>query len=249
MGYVSSSDADAIIGVLGGMGPSATLELYRRFIAAVDVVGDQDHPRIIIDSNARIPDRTAALINGGASPQQALIDGVTLLERAGVQCVVIPCNTAHAFRPAMQASVSVPVIDMIAETAARVAPDVTRVGVLASSGTLAVGLYQKALAAHGVTDCVVPEPDDQLALMDVIWAVKREANDAALPAFLAICDRVVAAGAQTLILGCTELSVLAEGVVLPVPAVDPLDALVDTALTTVGYRKVNPQVVHSTATV
>jgi aspartate racemase len=246
MGYVGSLDNDGVIGVLGGMGPSATLDLYRRFIAAVHVTGDQEHPRIIIDSNARTPDRTAALLDGGESPQQVLIDGAKLLENAGVHCVVIPCNTAHAFRAGIQAAVTVPVIDMIYETAARVPDDVTRVGLLASSGTVAVGLYQDALAARGPIDVLVPDADDQLGVMDVIWAVKREANGAALPQFLAICERMVARGAQALILGCTELSVLADGVTLPVTAVDPLDALVDTALTAIGYQKAEPAVVHST---
>jgi aspartate racemase len=246
MGYVGSQEHDAVIGVLGGMGPSATLELYRRFIAAVDVVGDQDHPRIVIDSNARIPDRTAALIAGGPSPQAALVAGVTGLEQAGAQCVVIPCNTAHAFLDPMRQAVAIPVIDMIAETARRVDANVTRVGVLASSGTIAVGLYQTALAEAGFTDVIVPNPTDQNELMDVIWAVKRDANDAALPAFLQICQRLVDAGAQTLILGCTEFSVLARGLTLPVVAVDPLDALVDTALTMVGYHPNTPvPVVHS----
>lgn len=246
MGYVGSQEQDAVIGVLGGMGPSATLELYRRFIAAVDVVGDQDHPRIIIDSNARIPDRTAALIAGGALPTPALVAGVIGLERAGAQCVVIPCNTAHAFLDPMRSAVTIPVVDMIRQTAARVNPDVSRVGVLASSGTLAVGLYQTALAEHGITEVVVPNAENQEELMDVIWAVKRDANDAALPAFMRICQEVVNAGAQMLILGCTEFSVLAHGVALPVAAVDPLDALVDTALTIVGYRLDTPvAVVHS----
>lgn len=246
MGYVGSQEHDAVIGVLGGMGPSATLELYRRFIAAVDVTGDQDHPRIVIDSNARIPDRTASLIAGGPSPQAALVTGVTGLEQAGAQCVVIPCNTAHAFLNPMRAAVTIPVVDMIGETAARVDPHVTRVGVLASSGTIAVGLYQTALAERGISEVVVPDANDQDELMEVIWAVKRDANDAALPAFMRICQRAVDAGAQTLILGCTEFSVLACGVDLPAVAVDPLDALVDTALTIVGYRLDAPvPVVHS----
>ena len=246
MGYVGSQEHEAVIGVLGGMGPSATLELYRRFIAAVEVVGDQDHPRIVIDSNARIPDRTAALIAGGLSPQPALVAGVIGLEQAGAQCVVIPCNTAHAFLDPMRAAVSIPVVNMIAETAARVGSNVTRVGVLASSGTLAVGLYQKALAEHGVTEVLVPDATDQEEVMDVIWAVKRDANDAALPAFQRICQRVVDAGAETLILGCTEFSVLAHGAELAAVAVDPLGALVDTALTMVGYHPNTPvPVVHS----
>lgn len=246
MGYVGSQAHDAVIGVLGGMGPSATLELYRRFIAAVDVNGDQDHPRIVIDSNARIPDRTAALIDGGPSPQAALVAGVIGLEQAGAQCVVIPCNTAHAFLDPMRSAVTIPVVDMIGETAARVNPNVTRVGVLASSGTIAVGLYQTALAERSFTEVVVPDANDQAELMEVIWAVKRDANDAALPAFMGICQRAADAGAQTLILGCTEFSVLACGVALPVVAVDPLDALVDAALTIVGYRLDMPvPVVHS----
>lgn len=246
MGYVGSQEQDAVIGVLGGMGPSATLELYRRFIAAVDVVGDQDHPRIVIDSNARIPDRTASLIAGGESPEPHLVTGVVGLQQAGAQCVVIPCNTAHAFLAPMRAAVSIPVVDMIAETAARVADGVTCVGVLASSGTLAVGLYQKALAARGITDIVVPEPDDQDVAMDVIWAVKRAANDEAWPDFVRVAQRLVDAGAQTLILGCTEFSVLAHGKSLPVPAVDPLDTLVDSALNLVGYRlDTHAQVLHS----
>lgn len=245
MGFVAAANADKAVGILGGMGPSATLELYRRFIAAVDAQVDQDHPRIIIDGNARIPDRTTALIADGPSPTDALVAGVTTLARAGAACVVIPCNTAHAFLAQMRAAVEIPVIDMIDETAAMVAPSVRTVGVLATTGTLAVGLYQHALAAHGFDQLVMPDSDDQESLMAVIAAVKQGESAAALPAFLAVCDAVVAAGAEALILGCTELSVIADGVALPVAKVDPLDALVVAGLTAVGYSDTAEPVLHS----
>jgi len=125
-----------VIGILGGMGPAATLALYERILALTSAECDQDHLHVIIDSNPKIPDRTAAILGDGESPLPAMIEGARTLERAGANVLVIPCNTAHHWLADLQKAVSIPIIDMINETASLIAahrPLLRKIGLLATA--------------------------------------------------------------------------------------------------------------------
>src|SRR5579872_7176152 len=142
------------IGIIGGVGSLATADLFSKILASVPALGDQDYPHIIIDNDPSIPDRTAAILAGGESPVPALTKVGKRLTQAGAQVLSIPCNTAHAFFDELQASVEVPLVNMIDETVAHIKaahPDVRRVGVLATSGTRAAAVYDVALARCGLT--------------------------------------------------------------------------------------------------
>lgn len=223
-----------VLGILGGMGPAATVEFYRRLTDAADAMTDQEHPRIIIDSNAKVPDRTAALLDGGADPTPFLLDSLATLQTAGADVIVMPCNTAHAYLPILRDHATVPVLDMIGRTVAA-APADGPIGLLATSGTIEVGLYQDALATRDL-DVLVPTGVDQAAAMRSIQLVKAGDIQAAIPH----ADHVVAAleraGAAAIILGCTEFSVLVGHHDLALPTLDPLDALVTGALDHLGIR-------------
>ncbi|GAH53208.1 unnamed protein product, partial [marine sediment metagenome] len=108
---------EKIIGILGGMGPEATVDLFHKIIKFTPAKKDQDHFRIIIDNNPKIPDRTAAILGKGEDPLPALQETARNLEKAGVDFIIIPCNTAHYFLPQIQKSVNIPVLNMIEETA------------------------------------------------------------------------------------------------------------------------------------
>lgn len=140
------------IGILGGMGPMATADLFQKITALTDAAGDNGHIRVYIDSNASIPDRTAAILAGGEDPVPAMADALRHLELCGADCVVMPCNTAHYFLPRLEPLTKLPFLSMI-EAAAEVCrtrfPGKT-VGILATTGTLSAGLYQEALSAAGV---------------------------------------------------------------------------------------------------
>jgi len=110
-----------VIGILGGMGPEATVALYKRILDRTPAKRDQDHLRVIIDSNPKIPDRTAAIVGKGESPLPMMTEGVRNLERVGADFLIIPCNTAHHWLSELRKAVSIPIIDMVGETAAAVA--------------------------------------------------------------------------------------------------------------------------------
>ena len=105
--------AKKIIGIIGGMGPLATVDLFEKITLHTKAQQDQDHLRVLIDSNTNIPDRTAALLHGGEDPVPQLIASATSLEKMGAQVLVMPCNTAHNFYDAVAGAVEVPVLHMI----------------------------------------------------------------------------------------------------------------------------------------
>ena len=140
------------IGILGGMGPMATADLFRKITALTGAGRDNDHIRIYIDSNASIPDRTAAILEGGEDPVPAMADALRHLELCGADCVIMPCNTAHYFLPRLEPLTKLPFLSMIqaAANACRDRFPGRTVGILATTGTLSAGLYQEALAGRGV---------------------------------------------------------------------------------------------------
>ncbi len=194
------------IGIIGGMGPAATVELFRRIVALTPARRDQDHLRIIIDNNPRIPDRTAAILGKRESPLPLLIETARTLERAGAELLAMPCNTAHFYLSQLQAAIRVPVVDMIEETVRAVRE--SRIGLLATDGTVKAEVYQRACAAHGV-ELVLPPPRDQRWLMEAIYGIKSGATPARFENGMEdIIGRLRARGIQGVIIGCTELSLI-----------------------------------------
>ena len=146
-----------VIGILGGMGPEATADLFLKIIKSTPAKKDQEHLRILIDNNPQIPDRTAAILHGGEDPTPALVETGKNLERAGADFLIIPCNTAHYFHGNIQDAVTIPVLHMMSATAGEMkARGIKRAGLLASDGTVQSGLYHKALAQSGI-EVVIPQ--------------------------------------------------------------------------------------------
>ena len=225
------------IGIIGGMGPAATVDLYAKIVAATAAASDQEHLRVLIDSNAGIPDRTAAILGQGEDPLPELITTARTLEQAGAELLTIPCNTAHYYYDSIQASVSVPVLHMIRETARHIVaqyPGVERIGLMATTGTLAIGLYDRVLEGVGLT-VIRPEPDQQDLLMRSIYEGVKAGRlaDAEMLAG-GVASGLAERGAQVLVLGCTELPIALRHVSLPVPAVDPTQVLARAAVAAAG---------------
>ena len=101
------------IGILGGMGPLATADLFRKITLLTKAGCDNDHIRVYIDSNAQIPDRTAAILHGGKDPLPEMRSALHSLEACGAGCVIMPCNTAHYFLPQLQAETKLPFLSML----------------------------------------------------------------------------------------------------------------------------------------
>ena len=226
------------IGILGGMGPLATADLFRKIVLLTDAARDNDHIRVYIDDNASIPDRTAAILSGGADPLPAMTDSLRKLEACGADCIIMPCNTAHYFLPRLQALTALPFLSMLEATAKACAarfPDGTA-AVLATKGTLSAGLYQAALEQADVP-FLIPHDAEQDALMRVIYdGVKAGKGPEEYRADMeSVVEALTARGADYFILGCTELPLAAQALALDAPAVDPTEELAKAAIRFAGY--------------
>ncbi|MEM3542446.1 MAG: amino acid racemase [Candidatus Methanomethylicia archaeon] len=222
-----------VIGILGGLGPEATAELFIRIIKATPAKRDQDHIPIIIFNNPKIPDRTAAILYGGESPLIELIKTAQRLERAGADFIIMPCNTAHYYYDELKSSVKIPFLNMIeltAEYVAKVYPNVKFVGLLATTGTVKTGLYQKFFEKYGFK-IIVPSDEDQRIVMSGIYdGVKAGNLDLGRKLLLDIANKLIDRGSELMILGCTEVSVVIKSGDLRVPVVDPLQILAEEAV-------------------
>ena len=219
---------DEPVGVLGGLGPAATVHFLHRVVELTDAHRDQDHVDLIVWQHGSIPDRSAFLLGHGESPEPVLVADAVALERAGARFIAIPCNTAVVWVEQMRAAVSIEVLDTVAETvdAARAAvPGLQRLGVLATDGTLLAGTYAAAAAAAGV-DHVTPSAEVQRELMSIIYDGVKAGEPVPRERFDAVVDHLRGLGAEAVALGCTELSVLhGELGVDDVTIVDSIDAL------------------------
>lgn len=217
------------------MGPMSTADLFVRVVRATPVTREQDHLRILVDNNPKIPDRTEALRSGDtALVRAALCETARNLEQAGAELIGIPCNTAHAFLADIRTSVTVPVIDMVDEAAKQARErfgERSAVGLLATDGTLTAGLYRDALERHGLISAE-PGADAQAIVMDVIDKVKvRHVSEGSRERIERVVEDLSGQGATCLIAGCTEISlVLAQGAP-GLPWLDPLHALAEALVT------------------
>lgn len=215
------------VGVLGGMGPLATLDFFAKTLAAADARTDADHIRLLIDCNPFVPDRNAAA-SGGESPATILAGMARGLEATGARLLAMPCNAAHAYADAIGAAVDIPFIDMIEETVAAVreqAPGARRVGVLAADGCLHARLYQDALS-RARYEAVTLDAPTQEAFMALVYRIK--SGDVGAPvrtAMRGFAERLCATGAEVVIAGCTEVPLALSQIDMTAPLIESTSVL------------------------
>jgi aspartate racemase len=219
------------IGVIGGMGPAATVDFFGKRVAATRAERDQDHLRILIDSNPRVPDRNAAIAGIGPSPGPQLGESARGLQRAGADFLVIACNTAHAFQPEIEAAVSIPLLSMIEATVdAAMDEGAARVGVLAADGCRRARLYQNAFEARDV-DALFLADEAQLDFMKLLYRIKAgDVGDDVRRRMAAMALSLNARGAQAVIAACTEVPLVLSPDTLAIPIISSTDALVARAV-------------------
>jgi aspartate racemase len=208
-----------VLGVLGGMGPAATVAFLARVQALTPARGDADHIRVVMDMNPQVPDR-----NTRPGEAEAELAGMAMrLKAAGADVLAMPCNTAHAQKAGIVAA-GLPFIDMIAETvAAAKAQDARAIGILATPGGEA--LYRAALEAEGIR-AVVLAGEDREAFMACIYAVKRgDVGPERRAEMRRLAKTLNTAGADAVIAGCTEVPLLLDASDVPVPLVDSAEVL------------------------
>jgi aspartate racemase len=225
------------VGVLGGVGPAATVDFMAKLVRNTPAARDQDHIKVMVEQNPQIPDRTEALLGKGDDPTLALYAACKMLEEGGADLIAIPCNTAHAFVERIQPSLTVPIVNMLTCTAdylREAFPSLREVGVLATSGTLASGVYEKPLEGCGFVQ-IAPAEAAQARLMNAIYGARGAkagyTSGECCDDVAAAVDDLVAQGVQVIVLGCTELPLLLRGSTLARPdgsvvqLVDPTEVL------------------------
>jgi len=216
------------VGVLGGMGPEATVDFMAKVIALTPADTDQDHIHMLVDHNPLVPLRQDHILGAGEDPGPALAAMARRLEQAGADFLVIPCNTAQAYEQNILDAVSIPLISIIEETVAaigEVAPAAKAIGVLATAGCLHADLYQRAMANNDLIP-VLPDSEEMEQLMRLVFGVKEGATDDSVKQSMReLANALVARGADAIIAGCTEIPLVLDESMLDVPLISSTDVL------------------------
>ncbi len=217
-----------IVGVLGGMGPDATVDFMSKVIALTPADRDQDHVHMIVDHNPKVPNRQSAILDNGEDPGPEIAAMARRLEAAGADFLVIPCNTAYVFQGSVIDAVGIPLISIIDETIRAISeliPGVDNVGVLATDGCLRADVYQQALRKNEFSS-VLPNQDELIQLMDLIGRIKAgDQSEAVSDAMQQLASALVSRGAQVVIAACTEIPLVLDETMMSVPLVSSTDVL------------------------
>lgn len=221
---------ERVIGILGGMGPLATADLFRRIVEKTPAKRDQDHLRIIIYNNPKIPDRTAFILGNGPDPRPELIASARKLEECGADFIIMPCNTAHFFAETIQRAINIPLVSMIEETARRIEEmGLRKVGLLATDGTIKGMVYPRALLKRGVHIAVPNKKDQELVMKAIYEGVKAGNLELGRELLLKVAKKLERRS-EGIIAGCTEVSVVLKPEDLTVPLIDPMDVIAERAV-------------------
>ena len=229
-----------LLGVLGGVGPLATVYFTDMIIRNTDAGCDQDHVPMLIFNHSTIPDRTEYILDHSKpNPLPVMVEDAKLLEKAGCDYIVIPCNTAHYFYDEIQNAVSVPIINIIKETVSfvlRTNPYARKIGIMATRGTIETDTYKRECDRHGV-ECIKPEAADQNELMNIIYNQVKAGKPVDTIRFMSIIQNLKNRGCDAVILGCTELSIINRDIHLDRPdVVDSMEVLSRAAITRCGKK-------------
>ncbi len=200
-----------LLGILGGLGPMSSAYLYKMITEHTLAERDQDHIDIVLNSRATTPDRTEFILGkSDESPLPFMVEDAVRLERYGADGIIIACNTAHYFIDEVRRAVSVPVPSIIYETVDFLRKSGFRkAGILATTGTVSAGSYQEKCMSLGL-EFATPSKDSQDKLMEIIYGCVKCGKTASREDFLRISEDMKSQGCDCLILGCTELSVMAD---------------------------------------
>lgn len=220
------------LGVIGGLGPAASSFFYSRIIEHTKASCDQEHIDMVILSHASTPDRTKAIESGDdAKLIEVLQEDVRALEQLGVSNIAIPCNTSHYFLDAIQSATSVPIINMITESVryAKEVKGASKIGIMATDGTINSGLYHKACEDMGL-EAISPSSNKQADVMKLIYDDIKAGGHGNADLFNGIIYELKEKGCDAVILACTELSVFKEFHETPSMCVDAMDVLIQESI-------------------
>jgi aspartate racemase len=209
-----------MLGVLGGMGPIATIDFMNKVVRNTPAKRDQDHIPMVVCLATDIPDRTAAILGQGEDPLPALRGALRELELARVSVIAMPCNTAHFWYDALQAETSIPILHIVEAAADVLPPGTDRVGVLATTGTVKGGIYQRMLAKRGI-HCTFPAYGQQDDVMRAIQLMKEGDAQSARTMLAHQAQALFETGCEVIIMACTEIPIVLADTVLAPKLIDP----------------------------
>ncbi|MGE7999059.1 aspartate/glutamate racemase family protein [Lysinibacillus sp. NPDC093190] len=228
------------LGIIGGVGPLATMFIGEMIVRRTKATKDQEHLHTIIDNDTNIPDRTAFILDSTQeNPVPVIVADAKKLASVGANVIAIPCNTAHTFYDEIVEGSPVPVLHMIRETAKRASDlGAERVGILATTGTLTSRMYQDALEEFGITPVV---PDDMMKekVMSIIYDYVKAGKDVSQEDWQPIEEAMLALNCDRIVLGCTELSIVNRDLKLSDKYIDSLIVLAERAIFACGYEIVD----------
>ena len=220
---------EIVIGIIGGMGPEATLYAFEKIISATPAKKDQEHLRVVIDSNPKIPDRTEAFLSGDSEAiVEALSQTARNLERAGASLLIIPCNSAHIYFKRLTRHFRLPflhIVDEVGKEAAR--HGFKSLGLLASKGVIQSRLYQQRLQNFGF---IIPTKADCDLVHQAIYKIKAGEKDEAFGMLLPVAKSLGNSGAEAIILGCTEIPLVLKEEKIGLPLLDSVSILARAAV-------------------
>ena len=198
-------DSTRTAGVIGGLGPAATIDFMSRVLELTPAKSDQDHLRLLVDQNPRVPDRQAAVLKAGETPGKVLASMAAGLEAAGADFLVMPCNSAHMSQRDIEDAISIPFISIIETTVDAVPAGVTSVGVLETPACREAALYSSVLRDRGI-EYLTPDADGRDELLRLVYAIKGgDCGGSIQRAMKSLAEALIAHGAGAIILGCTEM--------------------------------------------
>ena len=214
------------LGILGGLGPMSTVYFCELLTSHTKASCDSDHIDMLISSRATTPDRTAYILDKSApDPLPVMLAEAHRLENAGVDLIVVPCNTAHYFYDGLQKGCKTPILNIIDETTAHLSRiGVKTFGLLATEGTISSGAYERFCAPRNLT-CITPTKEEQALISDMIYGQIKQNKPVNMAAFESVVNSLRARGCEKIVLGCTELSLLQKEGINEEFFVDSLDVL------------------------
>jgi aspartate racemase len=226
-----------VLGIIGGVGPLATMLLGEMIVKRTKAKTDQQHVNMVITNNTSIPDRTTYILDRSKpNPVPVMISDAAKLKSIGAEVLAVPCNTAHSFYLDIQQGADMQVLHMINETAKRAAHiGAKKVGILATTGTLTASVYQIACQYAGVQP-VVPDEETQKLVMSVIYDDVKAGRPVDFLKWQQIINKLEELGCDRIILGCTELSIVKKELNLDDMYIDSLMVLAESAILACGYE-------------
>lgn len=226
-----------LLGVLGGMGPIATAYFMELVIRMTDALRDQEHLDMLVYSVPSVPDRTGFILGASReSPLPEMIRVGRALANQGAERIAIPCVTAHYFYRELEESIPVPIINGLAQTVEHLKQrGVEQAGIMATDGTITAGLFRDAMLARGIRP-IVPSPERQKDVMRLIYDDIKANRPPRMEVFGRVREELLARGAQTIVLGCTELSLIKRDYPVGAGFLDTMEVLAQRAVLECGGK-------------